>query len=108
MYNMTEKDILKLTYDEIQNLMNNTIDCYERINHCQAWFNDALYLNKRVCFIKSYNTVVALYCYDNQKLYSVGKFSMTTYQHIRKYKNNYTPNKHNTKEINLELCNWFK
>lgn len=108
MYNMNEKDILELTYEEIQNLKNNKIEAYERINHCQAWFADVSYLNRRVCIIKSYNIVVALYCYDNNTLYSVGRFSMTTYQHIRKYRDNYTKDKHYTKEYNLELCNWFK
>ena len=72
-----------------------------RINHCQAWFTR---INDMI-FIKSYGTIVALF--DGDTLYSNGRYSNTTYQHIRKFKNDYTPQGYNTKETNLERCNWY-
>lgn len=102
-----DKEILKLSYEDFQNLGKH-VTIWNRINSCQAWFG-AISLDGSLYYIVlSYNTIVAIYSPNTGVLYSVGRFSMTTYQHIRKYKNNYTPNKYNTKEINLELCNWFK
>lgn len=75
-----------------------------RINHCQAWFIE--YGNFKI--VKSYNTIVAVYCKDIDVLFSIGRFSNTTYQHIRKFRNNYLPNTYRTKEINLELVNWYR
>ena len=72
-----------------------------RINHCQAWFTR---INDMV-FIKSYDTIVALF--DGDTLYSNGRYSNTTYKHIRKFRNDYTPQGYNTKETNLERCNWY-
>lgn len=76
----------------------------KRVNRCQAWYykdrNGDMYL-------RSYVTLVAVYKADEKVLYSLGRYSMTTYQHIRKFRNDYCPDGHKTKEENLELVNWF-
>ena len=72
-----------------------------RVNHCQAWFTRV----GDIVFVKSYGTIVALF--DGETLYSNGRYSNTTYQHIRKYRNNYTRNGYNTPEVNLERVNWY-
>lgn len=75
-----------------------------RVNHCQAWFVET----KDWIILKSYSTIVAIYCKKVDTLYSVGRFSSTTYQHIRKFRNNYCPSSYMTGEMNLELVNWYK
>ena len=74
-----------------------------RINKCQAWFLDC----GNYVLIKSYKTIVAVYDKTDRTLYSFGRYSITTYQHIRKYRNDYTPDMYKTKEVNCEFCNWF-
>lgn len=78
---------------------------WHRINHCQAWFYETQFNGDRVVFIRSYNTVVG-FLYQGT-LYSLGRYSMTTYQHIRKFRNNYTRDSYNTPEKNLALVDWF-
>lgn len=95
--------MLQLTFNQFQDLKQNVTN-WIRINHCQAWFGyEPTY---KVYLIKSYDTIVAYE--DKDTLYSLGRFTMTTYQHIRKYRNDYSKNKVYTKEKNLELVNWFK
>lgn len=74
---------------------------WHRICHCQAWYANV----GDLVFIKSYNTIVAVY--DGKTLFSNGRYSMTTYQHIRKFRNNYTREMYKTPEINLERVHWF-
>ena len=78
---------------------------WKRINHCQAWFCESWFKGDEVTFIRSYDTVVA-FLYKGV-LYSLGRYSMTTYQHIRKFRNNYTRDTYNTPEKNLGLVDWF-
>lgn len=74
-----------------------------RVHKCQAWFKDyGAYVA-----LKSYNTIVAIYDKSERILYSFGRYSMTTYQHIRKFRNDYLPDMHNTKEVNCGFVNWF-
>lgn len=95
--------MLELTFNQFQEL-GQTITKWVRISHCQAWFGYEP--THGVWLIKSYDTIVA---YENNiALYSLGRFSMTTYQHIRKYRNIYTNDRACTRERNLELVNWFK
>ena len=83
----------------------NTGNSWERINRCQAWFSETWFNGSRVTLVRSYNTIVA-FMYDGT-LYSLGRYSMTTYQHIRKFRNNYTRDSYNTPEKNLALVDWF-
>lgn len=75
-----------------------------QVNRCQAWYyrdrNGDLYL-------QSYNTLVAVYEVESKTLYSFGRYSRTTYQHVRKFRNNYLPEGCYTNEVNLERVNWF-
>ena len=82
-------------------------DNKHRVNRCQAWFTEYAFLGRTVILLRSYNTIVAFYVKELDTLVSIGRYSMTTYQHIRKFRNNYLPNSYNTKEINLERVNWF-
>lgn len=95
--------MLQLTFNQFQELKSNVLK-WNQILHCQAWYGwDAI---NKVWLIKSYDTIVA---YDDETtLYSLGRFSMTTYQHIRKYRDNYTDKLWKIAEKNLELVNWFK
>lgn len=95
--------MLQLTFNQFQELQFNVTKWF-RILNCQAWYGfDPV---NKIYLVKSYDTIVA---YDDETtLYSLGRFSMTTYQHIRKYRNNYTKNGYKTHEQNLELVNWFK
>lgn len=88
---------------ELDNLYYIFRDTEKRVNKCQAWFVDT----GDMLILKSYNTIVAVYDKQSKILFSCGRYTMTTYQHIRKFRNNYTPSMHYTTEANLELCNWF-
>ena len=90
--------------------------CKNRINCCQAYFTNFQYVLIeheeeeyefiiKAIFIKSYNTYVAVYLPEFDYLISFGKYSMTTYQHIRKYHKNYCPSY--TLEYNTGYTNWF-
>lgn len=78
---------------------------WTRINHCQGWFSERYICNEWVTVIRSYNTIVAFLYGDT--LYSLGRYSNTTYQHIRKFRNNYTYGGYSTHEVNLKLVDWF-
>lgn len=82
-------------------------DSKHRINYCQAWYDEVTRAGRRIILVRSYNTIVAFYDVQSDCLVSLGRFTMTTYQHIRKFRNNYLPNMWKTDEINVELVNWF-
>ena len=76
----------------------------KRVNHCQArYYTD----NAGWKWLKSYNTIVAVYVPKDDTLYSFGRYSSTTYQHIRKFRNDYLPNMYFTNEVNIEYENWY-
>ena len=74
-----------------------TKQAWKRVNHCQAWFckRDGYW------WLKSYSTIVAVYDEDLDMLISFGRYSATTYQHVRKFRNNYLPHGWDTTEMNL-------
>ena len=81
---------------------------WKRVNRCQAW-----YIGEGTWkALRSYDTVVALYDEMENVLYSYGRYSMTTYQHIRKFRNLMGMERRiapwNIQEVNLELVNYFK
>ena len=82
-------------------------DNKHRINYCQAWYNNITLAGRKLLLVRSYDTIVAFYDEDTDCLVSLGRYTMTTYQHIRKFRNNYLPNTWKTEEINVELVNWF-
>ena len=88
----------------LEYLYNAWRDTEHRVNCCQAWF----VTTPAHMILKSYNTIVAVYDMKTGVLFSIGRFSSTTYQHIRKFRNNYCPKMHLTEEHNLELVNWYK
>lgn len=75
----------------------------KRLNCCQAWIYTDDYGRK---WLKSYNTVVAVYSPIEDRLYVFGRYSSTTYQHVRKFRNT-LPNYYNTTEVNIEYENWY-
>ena len=95
---------IKENYDMLCELYHKNSYDENRINKCQAWY--VTYSNIKI--VKSYQTIVAVYVEDVDTLFSIGRFSATTYQHIRKFRNNYLPNTYKTKEYNLELVNWYR
>ena len=100
-----QKDNLYLSMQELKY----RVDDWKRINRCNAFYSNYLYHDyEPFMLVKSYETIVAIYFPRINLLVSLGRFSMTTYQHIRKFRNNYTLQGYNTREINLELVNWFK
>lgn len=100
-----QKGNLYLSMQELKHSVND----WKRINHCNAFYSNSLYYDEEpFILVKSYNTIVAIYFSKMNLLISLGRFSITTYQHIRKFRNNYTLLGYNAREINLELVNWFK
>lgn len=77
-----------------------------RINKSQAWV--WTHEEKETQMILSYDTIVAIYEPYYDLIISLGRYSHTTYSHIRKFKENYSIGGKDCEEINLELCNWFK
>lgn len=83
-----------------------------RVGKCQAYIQDAMVGDSKVVVVRSYKTIVAMYDWEENMLYSFGRFSATTYQHIRKardiiaYRRGIAP--WDITEENLELVNWFK
>ena len=81
---------------------------WKRVNRCQAWYFGVGSWK----VLRSYKTVVAIYDEMENVLYSYGRYSMTTYQHIRKFRNLMGMEKGivpwNIQEVNLELVNYFK
>ena len=82
-------------------------DNKHRINHCQAWFAPFTVGGRAITLVRSYDTIVAFYEVATDCLVSLGRYTMTTYQHIRKFRNNYLPHGYYTEEINVEFVNWF-
>ena len=76
----------------------------KRLARNTAWYYKD---NSGWIWLKSYRTIVAVYIPDGDTLYSFGRYSATTYQHIRKFRNNVCPNMHHTHEVNIEYENWF-
>lgn len=81
---------------------------WTRVNHCQAYYIG----EGDVKVLRSYHTIVALYDYKDNLLISYGRYSMTTYQHIRKFRNLMGMERGiapwDIQEVNLELVNMFK
>ena len=75
----------------------------KRLYHCTAWYYTDRY---GWVWLKSYNTIVAVYVPEDDTVYSFGRYSSTTYQHVRKFRN-MMPNYYNTKEVNIEYENWY-
>ena len=84
---------------------------WKRLLKCQAWYQelhtrDTIELN--IIVLKSYGTIVAIYDLENNTLISRGRYSMTTYQHISKFRNMLiTSGRKVTREHNLNLISWF-
>lgn len=105
-YNISQDD------DFMFNLKQSTYS-WKRINKCSAYYlkadltplcNDKP-VRYSVTFIRSYNTIVAIYFPEFKALISFGRYSMTTYQHIRKFRENNVFGI--SYEYNMEYENWF-
>ena len=100
---MTKNEMDYLTSEEKAS----EVKKWERLLQCEAWVGDA----EGCVMLKSYGTVVATYIVAEQILLSRGRYSMTTYQHVRKFRNemgkrfNVAP--WNIEEINAEIDDWF-
>ena len=92
----------------------NHADFTEKLYHCNASYTGGT--NPHYVFLKSYNTVVAVFDRENMTVIRFGKYSNTTYQHMRKFRNKmwelyadkltYKP--WDIKEIQLDYENWYK
>lgn len=84
-------------------------DDWKQLYHCTAWTRST----DDFVFLKSYNTIVAVYDKMDGVTYVFGRYSMTTYQHIRKFRNLMWEKFHTVDkpwmmpEKNLELVDWF-
>lgn len=80
-----------------------TTNDWKRVNKCQAWFckRDGFW------WLRSYGTIVAVYDEELDILVSFGRYSATTYQHIRKFRNNYLPHMWDTTEMNLGIDDFW-
>ena len=96
------QEMLKETYENMQYITIPKTN-KNRVHKCQAWYEEI----GNFIVLQSYDTIVAVYSKSERILYSFGRYSMTTYQHIRKFRNDYLPDMHNTKEINCGFVNWF-
>ena len=81
---------------------------WKRVKKCQAYYTG----EGDVKVLRSYHTIVALYDYRDNLLTSYGRYSMTTYQHIRKFREVIAQDRGiapwNIEEVNLELVNKFE
>lgn len=108
---LTENDI-KILYDYCDEHYYD-MKCDYRINYCQAYFTKTMYICideendfiVKAIFIKSYKTYVAVYLPEFDYFISFGRYSMSTYHHVRKYINDYAIGY--PKEYNMEYVNWF-
>ena len=73
---------------------------WKRLAKCQAWYKE----DGDFIWLKSYNTIVAVYNKVADIVISYGRYSATTYQHIRKFRSNIA---HTYNERNLEFENWY-
>lgn len=74
-----------------------------RLFHCTAWYYTD---DNGWIWLKSYNTIVAVYVPEDDTVYSFGRYSSTTYQHVRKF-SNMMPSYYRTNEVNIEYENWY-
>jgi len=83
----------------------------KRLRHCTAY---KIYTPEEYVVLVSYDTVVALYDVHEKIIVERGRYSMTTYQHVGKFRydmwEEYMPTDKpwEIKRINLEQVNWFK
>lgn len=56
---------------------------FERINHCKAYLAEFGEYGRYI-LVRSYNTIVGVFDKADATYYSLGAYSMTTYQHERK------------------------
>lgn len=56
---------------------------FERINHCKAYLAEFGEYGRYI-LVRSYNTIVGVFDKVDETYYSIGAYSMTTYQHERK------------------------
>ena len=75
---------------------------WKKLLSCKAEYCDY----RDFTFLRSYNTIVAVFNKYNNMLISYGRYSSTTYQHIRKFRDNVCGG-YNIKERNLEYENWY-
>lgn len=77
----------------------------KRIFQCQACY---IFTNGR-CYLISYRTVVGFYDCESKEVTYFGRYSMTTYQHERKWENvlNYEEGRYIQNVTNLNLIDWF-
>ena len=93
--------LVKARYDFIAHYRD--ISLWTRLFHCTAWYYTD---DNGWIWLKSYNTVVAVYVPEDDTVYSFGRYSSTTYQHVRKFRN-MMPSYYRTNEVNIEYENWY-
>ena len=108
-------------YEELYVIANSAsrvgITFNHRLYHCTAWYSDVIPGDKdSYVFLKSYNTVVAVYLINERKVVRFGKYSNTTYQHMRKFRQamwlehvnalDFSP--WDIQEVQCEFVNWYK
>lgn len=92
-------------FDSIQNALEGKAMLKCRLNKCQAY----IYRYDNGYALKSYSTFVAVYSIANKHVVELGRFSMTSYQHISKFKKWLESNGYPVQSSdNIELVNWFK
>lgn len=72
----------------------------KRLGRCNAYIYDC---GDGVKWLKSYNTIVAVYLEKTDTVYSFGRYSATTYQQVRKFRNN-QKSYYRTNEVNI----WYE
>lgn len=87
-----------------------------RLYHCQAWTYDDV--ENGISWLRSYNTIVAVYVHAEHTIYRFGRYSSTTYQHMRKFRNHiaydagytFPASMHawDIVEYQCEFVNWYK
>lgn len=87
-------------------LINNGYRPIYRVNKCQCWVFGRD--EEETQYILSYDTLVGIYEPYYDLLVTFGRYSKTTYQHIRKFRNDYSVGGYNCEELNMEYVNWFK
>lgn len=101
-HNMTSKEVRQALIDVREYVERQIADGmhveWKRLAKCQAWY----WVWGGMIFLKSYDTIVAVYSGQYDTLFSYGRYSNTTYQHIRKFRNTCTPHMWETKEENLQ------
>ena len=83
--------------------------CWNRLAKCTAWYREFEVNNRKYVALQSYDTIVALWDDADKVLYSLGRYSRTTYQHISKFRDNVISGNYASGTIpeeNLELVEW--